>query len=391
MEKDYALLLLCMLLAMAAPAMAGSITEPGTCSVQTVCNISQTAQNLTVIQSNSTICIYFFYGSGCPHCANIEPFITEMEGKYPVQVKAFEIYYNESNKAMFDDFSQRYGIGSAGIPAVFIGDRALVGENSIRDNLEADIQYFLDHPPICPEDYKKVIGNAHDVSPIQNLDLTLTSVIAAALIDSINPCAFAVMIFLLLYLTSLGSRRRVLLVGIFYIASVFVTYFLSGLGIFAVIQTAGLTRIIYTLAAVLAIIAGLVNLKDFFFFGRGISLSIPESRKGTISRYVRQASIPSAVILGFLVSLFELPCTGGIYLAILGLLGSKMTLMQGIPYLLLYNFIFVLPLFVILAVIYRGVTPERAEQWRKGKRKWMRLAMGLLMVLLGSLMLLGMI
>jgi cytochrome c biogenesis protein CcdA len=95
------------------------------------------------------------------------------------------------------------------------------------------------------------------------------------------------------------------------------------------------------------------------------------------------------MILGGLVSIYELPCTGGIYLAILGLLGSKMTLVQGLPYLFIYNVIFVLPLFVILFVVFYGVSAEKVESWRGEEKKWMRLSMGILMVALGVLMLSG--
>jgi cytochrome c biogenesis protein CcdA len=180
-------------------------------------------------------------------------------------------------------------------------------------------------------------------------------------------------------------------VGVAYILSVFTVYLLSGMGFFALIQTTGLTDIVFKAAAIIAILAGIVNLKDFFWYGKGISLSIPESQKESIKNFVMKASIPSAIILGGLVSMFELPCTGGIYLAILSLLSSKMTLIQGIPYLLVYNVIFVLPLFVILFGVYYGVSPETLESWRGGERKWMRLAMGIVMVALGGLMLSGML
>jgi cytochrome c biogenesis protein CcdA len=336
------------------------------------------------------ICIYYFYGQSCPHCAQIKPFIDQMIARYPrVQLYSYEIYFNTSNQEMFKDFIGRYEISQEGVPALFVGDRALVGENAIRDNLEESIQYFYSHEPICPTTYTRNEGGPHDISPGQAIDLTGPSVIVAAAIDSINPCAFAVLIFLLVYLTSLQVRTRMLAVGIAYILSVFAVYFLSGMGFFALIQTAGITAFVFKASAVIAILAGIINLKDFFWYGQGFSLSIPESRKDQIKNFIMKASIPSAIILGGLVSMFELPCTGGIYLAILGLLSSKMTLIQGIPYLLVYNVIFVLPLFMILFGVYYGVSPKRMESWRDSERKWMRLAMGIVMVALGVMMLTG--
>ncbi len=222
-------------------------------------------------------------------------------------------------------------------------------------------------------------------------DLTIGMVIAAAAVDSINPCAISVMIFLLLFLTSLGNRRRVLLVGIAYIVTVFLVYFMAGVGLLTFLQSTAMTRYVYYGAAVLSIIIGLINIKDYFFPGNKPTVAIPESRKPLIKKYIEKASVPAAVVLGAMVSLFELPCTGGIYLAILSLVGDSMTLEQGIPYLALYNLIFVLPLAIILAVIYLGVSAEKANEWRLEKRSKLRLVVGLVMLVLGVVMLFGVV
>ena len=85
--------------------------------------------------------------------------------------------------------------------------------------------------------------------------------------------------------------------------------------------------------------------------------------------------------------MFELPCTGGIYLAILALLSNQMTLMAGVPYLLVYNFFFILPLIILLAVFAFGLPVERLDQWRTGSRRGIRLIMGAVMILLGIILL----
>jgi cytochrome c biogenesis protein CcdA/fibronectin type 3 domain-containing protein len=220
-------------------------------------------------------------------------------------------------------------------------------------------------------------------------ELTVITVIVAAAVDSINPCAISVMIFLLLFLTSLGNKRRVLLVGIAYIATVYIVYFMAGLGLLTFLQSMTMTRYVYYAAAVLSIAIGLINIKDYFFPGNKPTVAIPESRKPMIKKYIEKASIPAAVVLGGMVALFELPCTGAIYFAILNLLGDKMTVTEGIPYLALYNGIFVLPLVVILVIILMGVSAERANSWRLENRSILRLVIGLVMVVLGAMMLLG--
>ena len=209
--------------------------------------------------------------------------------------------------------------------------------------------------------------------------------------DSINPCAFAVLIILLAYLTSLGERRRIVMVGCTYIVTVFIVYFLAGIGLLTFVQGLGLAGIVFSFAAIVAVIAGLINIAEVLLKRDIFTLAIPVSQKDAIDRYIKRASVPSAIVLGALVAMVELPCTGGIYLAILGMLGDRMTIAEGIPYLLLYNLIFVLPLILILLVMYWGGTPERMEVFRSGSKRWVRLAMGLVMVALGAAMLLGVI
>ena len=367
-------------------------TNNNVCTIELPCDDESVISD-PIITSGSEedgICIYYFYGLNCPKCAIIKPLLEELSEKYPeVAIKPFEIYFDNENQKLFNDFITRYNIKYTGIPAVFIGERAFIGETAIKENLENSIIYFIQNKPICPETYNKKEATPHDISPPYNVELTLPAVVSAALIDSINPCAFSVLIFLLVYLMSLGAKRRILKVGLTYIFVVFLVYFFSGLGLFVVVQTLNMTRIVYIVAAVIAILAGLVNVKDFFWYGKGFSLEIPKSKRPLLKKYVSQATIPAAIILGILVSMFELPCTGGIYLAILGLLSSKMTMMEGIPYLLLYNIIFVLPLVFILLLVYKGIPPEKVEKWRLKEKKHMKLAMGLAMIALGIIMLLG--
>lgn len=335
-------------------------------------------------------CIYLFYGQGCPHCERVKPVIDALVKKYPqVQLKTYEVYFNTTNQKMFEDFQQRYAVTEKGVPTLFIGDRVLIGETAIRTELEERIIWYESNPEICPANFTKSGGLPQDLSPAKPVDLTVPSIVIAAIIDSINPCAFAVLIILLAYLTSLGERRRIALVGCTYIATVFVVYFVAGLGLLTVVQQTGLTGIVFTFAAVVAILAGLINIAEVLLKREIFTLAIPISQKGAIDRYIKKASVPSAIVLGALVSMVELPCTGGIYLAILGLLGNRMTLVEGIPYLLLYNLIFVLPLILILVVMYWGGTPERMKAFQAGSKRWVRLVMGIVMVALGAVMLLG--
>lgn len=227
-------------------------------------------------------------------------------------------------------------------------------------------------------------------------ELTLGVVIAAALADSINPCVFGVLIFLLAYMTRVfRNKTRMLLAGMIYITAVYLTYFLLGVGIFTLAYTAGFAKTFYWFAAILAILAGLFEIKDFFWYGKGFSLQILPGGAKRIKMYSDAMkkmetkhpvlSLAIAALLGIFVVFVELPCTGAPYLAILGMLSAG-EYAAGIPLLLLYNLIFVLPLFVLTGLVYFGHASRKLEKWRKENRGLMRLGIGLFLLLLGTYM-----
>lgn len=226
--------------------------------------------------------------------------------------------------------------------------------------------------------------------------LTIGIIVAAALADSINPCVFGVLIFLLAYMTKVfKNAKRMLLAGVIYITSVYVTYFLIGAGIFTLAYTAGLSKPFYWFAASVAIIAGLFEIKDYFWYGKGFSLQMLPGAAERIKKYSDamermetvhpMLSLLVAAFLGIFVVFVELPCTGAPYLAILGML-SKGEFAAAIPLLLLYNLIFILPLFVIVGLVYFGHTFRKLEKWRKENRCLMRLMMGMFLFGLGAYM-----
>ncbi len=226
--------------------------------------------------------------------------------------------------------------------------------------------------------------------------VTLGIIVAAALADSINPCVFGVLIFLLAYMTRVfKNKARMLLAGGIYITAVYATYFLLGVGIFTLAATAGLAKPFYRLAAGIAILAGLLEIKDYFWYGRGFSLQMIPGGAERVKKYTQlmetmekkhpSLSLLIAALLGVLVVFVELPCTGAPYLAILGMLSTG-DYATGIPLLLLYNFIFILPLIVIVGLVYFGQTSRRMEKWRKENRGLMRLGIGIFLLALGLYM-----
>ena len=333
-----------------------------------------------VLVQNGKPVIYFFYNTNCAECLHTLPFIQEFAAGHPeVVVRYVDVRESDENLALFKAFKEYYGESFVPVPSVFVGNTVLSGTGEITGGLGNAVNATLTALPTPAPPATLPEGAA----------LTLPLVVASALVDGINPCAFSVLIFLLVTIVSLESRRKMLTVGSVFIAAVFTFYFLSGLGLFAVIQSAGISRLISVIAAAVAFTAGTISILSVFGRGNGQSiLSIPDSQKGVINRYIRKASIPGAFIVGILVGMFELPCTGGIYLAILSLLANRMTAIEGIPYLLVYNFFFVLPLIVILGICTYGLSVERLEGWRTGSRKAVRVIMGGVMIFLGIILIL---
>ena len=215
--------------------------------------------------------------------------------------------------------------------------------------------------------------------------VNLPILIGAAVIDSINPCAFGVLVFLLAYLSSrFKTRTKILTHGFTYLFAVFLTYLIAGLLLLPILQTVTRSFSVYAYYVIAALIgiAGLVEIKDFFWYGKGFSLGIFPSAAERIKIHVRNISdrLSTSFFLGVFVALVELPCTGAVYLAVLTLMAGSGVTLNNLTLLILYNFIFVLPLAVIITLFYKGTTAHSFEKWRLKHRTLMRLLTGLLLV-----------
>lgn len=334
------------------------------------------AANVTTGNAGSPETIFVFYNQNCGDCQRALTFLRNFSSRHPgVDIRYYDVFNSPDNQTLFQRFNEQYNTPNSPVPAVFVGTYVVTGSENIEKALDG-IVLGLEEVAITPTP-----TNPLPVQPM--VEITLPLVVTAALVDGINPCAFAVLIFLLVTLLGIKTRRKVLVAGIAYIAAVFIFYFLSGLGLFAAVQVAGASWILQIVGAGVSIIAGLLMIADSIRPGTTPWLSIPSSGKGIIERVIRHATVPAAFVLGLVVGVFELPCTGGVYLAILSLLAGRMSISAGLPWLFVYNVIFILPLVVILLAIYFGISPDRLEEWRKGRRNLLRFATGVLMLALG--------
>ena len=214
----------------------------------------------------------------------------------------------------------------------------------------------------------------------------LPLLIVAAIADSINPCAFSILILTIAFLMSIGKLRSgILKIGGTYILGIFAVYVLIGLGILQALHIFNTPHFMARVGAALLIVLGGINIINEFFPNFPIKLRIPQATHGKMAVLMEKASLPTAFVLGGLVGLCEFPCTGGPYLMVLGLLHDNATFVSGLGYLILYNLIFVLPLIVILLISSDKTLLGKVQEWKKAETKKMRLWGGIGMVLLGLL------
>jgi cytochrome c-type biogenesis protein len=226
--------------------------------------------------------------------------------------------------------------------------------------------------------------------------ITLPTVVVAAALDGINPCAFTV---LLLFITAMlatmqagekslsAIRVRMLSLGGIYIAAVFLTYLALGVGLLKTIDFFTRQHMPARIGALTAILFGLWMLKDFFLPELGWRLQSPGSVGTTARQMAKKATIPALVVGGFLIGLCTVPCSGAVYLAVLSLLALQPSALLGYGYLVLYNLIFILPLVLILIAASARPTLNRLAHWNLHHKEWVRLALGGGVVTMGLLIL----
>ncbi len=222
--------------------------------------------------------------------------------------------------------------------------------------------------------------------------LTLPIVMVAGLIDGFNPCAFAVLLLFITFTMGMlqmqtDYRYGLLKVGSIYISGIFITYVLIGVGFLSAISFFSTTHAVGKAAAFISMMLGLVIMKDFFIPGSSL-LAIPASMYDSINSWIKRTTVPGVFGAGVLVGLCTVPCSGGIYLAVIGLLSLQSTLAQGILYLLLYNLMLIVPLVSVLLASSNRIVVDKMMAWQSKNKTKVRLLMGSFMVAMGFVILL---
>ena len=208
--------------------------------------------------------------------------------------------------------------------------------------------------------------------------------VIASLVDSVNPCAFSILLVTIAFLFSIGRlRTNILKIGGVYIFGIFLVYVLIGLGVLHALHIFNTPHFMAKVGASILLILGSINLINEFWPAFPIKLRIPHVAHQKIATLLEQGSLPTAFFLGVLVGICEFPCSGGPYVMILGLLHDNATYLKGLSYLAIYNLIFVLPLVIILLMASDRNLLGKVEAWQKKEGRGMRFWSGIAMIILG--------
>jgi len=217
----------------------------------------------------------------------------------------------------------------------------------------------------------------------------LPIVTVAAIIDSVNFCAFSVLILTIAFLFSAGrTHSGIVKIGGSYIAGIFAVYVLIGFGIMRTLSLFNMPHFMAKIGALILIFAGAVSIINEFFPAFPIKFKIPAAAHQKIAKLIEKGSVTAAFFLGALVGMYEFPCTGGPYLMILGFLHDRATYVKGAAYLLFYNLIFVFPLIVALFVASNKKLFAKIQAWKENKKIKIKLLSGIAMIILGAIILL---
>ena len=374
-------------------------------------------------ESNDKIDIYLFSSSHCSACISLKnEFLSGIVEKHKDIVKLKDYSIDEPNNLSFLMFiSQHYGRKKLFTPSLLIGDDFIVGRRGIEKNLERLIQKYSekDEKSLAILSQKNLIEAFKSITPQKGANyilerfrkLPILAIIIGGFFDGVNPCAFAVIVFFMSFLSVYGyQRREVICIGIFYVLAVFITYVLIGLGIFEFIYRLRhfylIMKIFYYFMASVCFIFAVFSLFDYIKFKRtgrteGWFLQLPDFLKRKINlvigRGLRTKSYRRTIELcaisffvGFVVSLLEAFCTGQIYGPIIGIIVKTSELrLKAFLYLVIYNIMFILPLMVIFIVSLIGVSSQELNQFLKRNVGRIKLSMVFLFIFLGMFILLG--
>ena len=346
----------------------------------------------TEVRSESKKYLAYFHQQGCKDCDRVSYLLLYLARLFPsLEIQQYDITVGENkvlNEAMCmaRDVPEKLRLVT---PSIFVGKGYLTEKAITREAAET----LLDSSEAARKPWEltgEKLNEARASIGGRFRSLKILTVAAAGLVDGINPCAFATIIFFISYLAMIGRKGRdLVLVGTVFSVAVFLTYFTIGLGFFQFLRSIAdlmktLSIMLYVVIATIAIVIGGLSVYDFVLIRRGdlrdMKLQLPRALKRriqlTISKRSRMRNyVVGTALAGFVVSLLELACTGQVYLPTITFAVQDPELRQlAYPLLVVYNLMFIVPLVAIIVLAYFGLTSQQLAAFLRRRAAVVKLA-----------------
>ena len=352
--------------------------------------------------------MFVFWGEGCPHCDEQKPFLRELEQRYSdLEIREFEVFRTNAHHQVFIALALAHDIEPGSVPTVFVGGRAYVGDGpQIRREMEQTIRQeiatlrgtdrAMDPAHAGPEargiaDRRN--DNEIDIPLIGTIDLGVQPLVVTTLliafIDGLNPCSLWVLTLLLGLVIHSGSRGRIALVGITFLATTALVYGAFIAGVFSVLSFILYLSWVQWLVAAFALTFGLVNIKDYFWFKTGPSFTIADSQKPGIYQGMRKLLNPqlagfglffATIVMASGIALVELPCTAGFPVIWSGIVADRGV--TGTTFLMLLAVYLLIYLLIELVVFFAALITLRMGKFQESHGRNLKLVGGMIMVAL---------
>lgn len=373
-----------------------------------------------VLQDQSKVIIYLFWGDGCPHCAVAKPFLEGLdESSDQIELQKFEVWYVEENQNLFVKMADAHGFEPQYVPTIFVGDRHWQGYN---DQIEAEIQAVVNGcletacpdagagiitdkipvavPPVEPQNpgQDEIKSKTITLPILGTIDLSSQSLFISTLlisfVDGFNPCSIWVLTMLLALTLHTGSRKKVMLIGLIFLTVTAAIYGLFITGLFSMLKVVSFTGWIQVVVALVALFFALVNIKDYFWYKEGVSFTISDKKKPGIYQRIRKLMdagqsfwglVGGTIVLAAGVSLVEFSCTAGF-----PVLWSNLLVSQSVaPALFVVLLLVYLLIYQLdeLGIFLIAVFSMRASRLEEKQGRILKLVGGILMLTLAGVML----
>ncbi len=364
--------------------------------------------------------VYFFWGDGCPHCANEKPFLNKLEKENDfIDVYSYEVWINRENLELLTKIGKKIGINVSGVPVTIVGDEAFVGysegytssqiesrakfcsSNDCKDSV-ASLAGLDSEEIIIPEEQLSLVKNVESPSVIslpfvgsidmKDFSLPILTIILGGL-DGFNPCAMWTLIFLISLLLGMENKKRMWILGSTFIVTSAFVYFMFMVAWLNLLIFIGFIVWVRWGIGALALVGGGYNVREYFIGQPGCKVTGTEKRQAIFEKLKKITQENSfwlafvgIILLAFAVNLVELICSAGIpavYTQVLAL--NNLSTFQYYMYIILYIFVFMLD---DLAVFFIAMYTLQTVGITTKYTRWSHLIGGILMLIIGFLLIL---